>query len=125
VVCGWRDGLGLATSTSRRPLRSRPPLERASFLPGRVGKGVISGYLQKKMLHGRTFVFGLRPVSTPPTPLMVGLTVDVPLHGLNEQPVEAADWRTAWTMPFEVLDCHARRVHGLSCEAQTLSGGLP
>jgi hypothetical protein len=44
---------------------------------------------------------GLLPVSTPPTPLMVGLTVDAPLLGLNEQPVEAADsgWQSAWTMP--------------------------
>jgi hypothetical protein len=42
VVCGLRDGLGLATLTSRRPLRSRPPLGQASFLPGRVGKRVIS-----------------------------------------------------------------------------------
>ncbi len=48
VVCGRRDRLGLATSTPRRPLRSRQPLGQASFLPGRVGKGVISGNLQKK-----------------------------------------------------------------------------
>ncbi len=48
MVCGQRDGLGLATSTSRKPLRSRLLLGRASFLPGRVGKGVISGNLQKK-----------------------------------------------------------------------------
>ncbi len=48
--CCRRDELGLATPTSRRPLRSRPPLGRASFLPGRVGKGVISGKLEKKVL---------------------------------------------------------------------------
>ncbi len=48
MVCGRRDWLGLATSTSRRLLRSRLLLGRACFLPGRVGKGVISANLQKK-----------------------------------------------------------------------------
>jgi hypothetical protein len=60
VICGRRDGLGLATSTSRRPLRSRLPLGRASFLPGRVGKRVISGeatIAQKKTKHVRTSGF--------------------------------------------------------------------
>ncbi len=61
VGCGRRDGLGLATSTLGRPLQSRLPLGRASLLPERVGKVVISGYRQKKMLHGRTFVFGIAP----------------------------------------------------------------
>jgi hypothetical protein len=45
-VCCLRDGLGLANPTSR----SRQPLGQASFLPGRVGKGVISGKLEKKVL---------------------------------------------------------------------------
>ncbi len=61
MVCCRRYVLGLATSTSRRPLRSGQPLGRASFLLVRVGKGVISGNLQKKMLHWRTFVFGVAP----------------------------------------------------------------
>ncbi len=47
------DGLGLATSMSHIPLRSSPPLGRASYLPGRVGKRVISGNLQKKKGEGR------------------------------------------------------------------------
>ncbi len=47
MVSGRCDGLGLANSTSRRPLRSRPPLGRVSFLLGRAGKRVICGNLQK------------------------------------------------------------------------------
>ncbi len=61
MVCWLHNGLDLATSTSRKPLRNRLPLGLASFLPGRVGKGVFSGNLQKKMRHGRTFVFGVAP----------------------------------------------------------------
>jgi hypothetical protein len=49
-VCCRRDELGLATPTSRRPLGSRPPLGQDNFLPGRVGKGVISRELEKKVL---------------------------------------------------------------------------
>jgi hypothetical protein len=66
VACDWRDGLGLATSTSLRPLRSLPPLGQASFLPGMVGKGVISGegaqggHLSRKIMrHGGTRGFGV------------------------------------------------------------------
>jgi hypothetical protein len=39
MVCWRRDGLGLATSTSRRPLRNHLPMGQASFQPGRVGMG--------------------------------------------------------------------------------------
>ncbi len=122
MVCCRRDGLDLATSTSRRPLRSRLPLGRASFLPGRVGKGVISGNLQKKLLHGCTFVFGVAPRFD------AANAADGWLDGRRSAPQAERTARGGGCLAdsldyaFEVLDCHARRVRGMSCKAQTLSG---
>ncbi len=125
MVCWRRDGLGLATSTTRRPLRSLPPLGRASFLPGRVGKRVISGeavLAPEKMKHVRTRGFVVasrfeaagavdgwlddrREAGAAPT---VGAVVDLLADGLDYL--------------FERLDCHARRESGLTCNSHTWSG---
>jgi hypothetical protein len=62
MVCGPRDGLGLATSTSRR--LSKPSAPGTSQFP--AGKGGGAGqfwgrgsFFQKKMRHGRTRGFGV------------------------------------------------------------------
>ncbi len=119
----WRrDGLSLGISTSRRPLRSCPPLGRGSLLPGRVGKGVIPGNLKEKMRHGRTFVFGVAPRFD------AADAADGWLDGRlfapqAERIARGGGWLAdRLDYAFEVLDCHASRLRGLSCEAQTSSG---
>jgi hypothetical protein len=121
MVCWWRDGLDFATSTSRRPLRSHQPLGQASFLPGREGKGVISGNLQEKMLHGSTFVFGV--ASRFDAADIANGWLDGGRSALQAEWTASGGCWLAVSLDdaFEQLDCHTRRVRCLSCEVQTLS----